>query len=150
LASVGEVTERRKVATTADLMRRGATLLNEACPRCGGVQIRYQGKVYCINEDDISGILSSSPSSPSSLKQRQEQHAPIVQPLSPSRPAPVVTSPKAPESGSEKEALKALLEEKLAKVSKQLDSTQDFDQQAKLLDLISKYLETLEKLKGNR
>lgn len=139
-----DVTEKRKVATTADLMRRGATLLNEACPRCGGVQIRYQGKVYCINEDDISGILSSP-------APKQVPSPPIVQPIS-SQPAPLVARSRPSESapGSERDALKTLLEEKLSKVSKELESSQDFDQQAKLLELISKYLETLEKLKGSR
>ncbi|MDH2900014.1 MAG: Sjogren's syndrome/scleroderma autoantigen 1 family protein [archaeon] len=138
-----DVTEKRKVTTTADLMRRGATLLNEACPRCGGVQIRYQGKVYCINEYDISSILSSP-------APKQEPSPPIVQPIA-SQPSRLIprSSPSESTPGSERDALKNLLEAKLAKVSKELESSQDFDQQAKLLELISKYLETLEKLKGS-
>jgi uncharacterized Zn finger protein (UPF0148 family) len=146
LSATSDVVERRKVATTADLMRRGATLLNEACPRCGGVQIRYQGRVYCINEDDISNILSSP-------TPKKEPSPPIVQPVTSPQTQVQIPSPPKPSDrtvGSEREALKALLEEKLAKVSKQLDSSQDVDQQAKLLDLIEKYLETLEKLKANR
>jgi uncharacterized Zn finger protein (UPF0148 family) len=136
------VEERRKVATTADLMRRGATLLNEACSRCGGVQIRYQGKVYCINEDDISGIMSGPVPAP-----RHEAIPPIVQPVTSQSQSQLSKSAEG-SAMNEREVLKALLEEKLAKVSKQLDSSQDVDQQAKLLDLIGKYLETLEKLKN--
>ncbi len=117
--------------------------MKEACPRCGAVQIRYQGKVYCTNEDDISYILS--PAAP-----KREPPSPAVKPGA-SQPVPSTAASKLSEIGaeSERDALKALLEEKLAKVTKELDSSQDLDQQAKLLDLISKYLETLQKLKGS-
>lgn len=135
--------ERRKVATTAELIRKGATLLNETCPRCGGVQIRYQGKIYCINEDNLSNILSA-PSAPA------RSSVPVVEPAISKRELNAVASkPATASAASERDALRSLLEEKLAKVSRELESSQDFDQQAKLLDLISKYLETLEKLKAN-
>jgi len=144
--------EKRKLTTTADLIRRGATLLNEACPKCGGVQIRYQGRVYCINEDDLSHIMAGGPT-PSEVPSRAPP--PIVYPVSGTveNKARVSTSPlsKAQVSTSgvvEREALRSLLEQKLAKVSKELENSQDFAQQDKLLDLISKYLETLSKLKG--
>jgi uncharacterized Zn finger protein (UPF0148 family) len=136
--------ERRKVVSTAELMRRGATLLNETCPRCGSVQIRYQGKVYCINEDDLSAILSS----PDPVSRTP---APVLEPrMSQGKdPNPAPSRSSAGET-SERDALQTLLEEKLAKVSKELENSQDFAQQEKLLDLISKYLETLGKLKGNQ
>lgn len=105
---------------SADLLRRGATLLQEACPRCGGVQIKYQGKVFCLVEDNIEEI-----DKPSAAPAQKEAFV------------------KTSESSS---ALRKMLEEKLAIVSKQLDATTDIQEQAKLLDLISKYLETLQKL----
>jgi uncharacterized Zn finger protein (UPF0148 family) len=140
-------------------MRRGATLLNETCPRCGGVQIKFQGKVYCINEeDDLSSIGSSSSSSFSRSNSSSTEEAPRRQHVpSPNYPAsnssaaiakdPHVTQSS---SSSERDTLRTLLEGKLAKVSQQLESSQDFDQQEKLLNLISKYLETLEKLKNGK
>ncbi len=142
-----KIDDRRKVALTADLMRRGATLLNETCPRCGGVQIKYQGKVYCINEDDLSNIgspLSSAPISKAAESSSSEQtvQQTVLTSSTPHRAQPAPSS--------ERDALKALLEEKLAKVSQQLENSQDYNQQEKLLDLISKYLETLEKLKNNK
>ncbi len=30
-----------------DLMRRGATLLSETCPNCGGIMLRYKGVTFC-------------------------------------------------------------------------------------------------------
>lgn len=106
---------------SADLLRKGATLLQEACPRCGGVQIRYQGRVYCLVEDNIEEITSKSATAP------VEKEPPA----------------KAIESS---DALRKMLEEKLANVSRQLDVTTDIQEQTKLLDLISKYLETLQRL----
>ena len=109
----------------ADLLRRGGTLLQEPCPKCGGVQIRFVGKTYCMNEDDLEAALSPKPAA--------IQPEPVAKIL--------------PKSDSGSITLRVLLQNKLDVVSKQLDSTTDLQEQAKLLDLISKYIETLEKLK---
>jgi len=45
---------------TVELMRRGAVMLKEPCPVCNGVQVRYHGKTYCTNHDDLTGILSAT------------------------------------------------------------------------------------------
>jgi uncharacterized Zn finger protein (UPF0148 family) len=111
--------------------------MDEACPRCGAVQVRYQGRVYCTREDDLSAILSPRGS-------RAETAHSGVSPASPNGHSKHSSS-----MGAEQKALRNLLEEKLAKVTKELETSQDLDQQAKLLDLVSKYLETLEKLKRN-
>ncbi|MDG6908267.1 MAG: hypothetical protein JRN20_21055 [Nitrososphaerota archaeon] len=103
----------------ADLLRRGATLLREPCPKCGGLQIRYKEKTYCMNCDDIDAVLSP--------KQEVKLEAKEA-------PAPTIS-------------LRKLMEDKLATVTKQLDATTDVEEQTKLLDLISKYVETLDKLK---
>jgi len=46
--------DRMKLA--ADLVSRGATMLSEPCPQCGGIQVRYRGKVYCTNHEDLSTV----------------------------------------------------------------------------------------------
>lgn len=43
----------------ADLVSRGATMLGEPCPKCGGIQVKYKGKVYCTTHEDLSGVTSS-------------------------------------------------------------------------------------------
>jgi UPF0148 protein len=43
----------------ADLVSKGATMLGEPCPKCGGIQVRYRGRVYCTSHDDLSGATSS-------------------------------------------------------------------------------------------
>lgn len=118
---------KSKMAMTAELIRRGATILQEPCPRCGAVQIRFNGKVYCTNEDDIGALLSSDGSKDST---------PVK-----------VEVPRTGGQSKTVEPLRKLLEEKLSALSKQLDSTTDLEEQTRILDLISKYLETLEKAK---
>jgi UPF0148 protein len=43
----------------AEFVSRGATMMSEPCPKCGGIQIRYKGRVYCTNHDDLSAISAS-------------------------------------------------------------------------------------------
>jgi UPF0148 protein len=40
----------------AELVSRGATMLSEPCPQCGGIQVRYHGKVYCTSHEDLSTV----------------------------------------------------------------------------------------------
>tara|TARA_B100001179_G_scaffold156405_1_gene114257 strand:- start:2341 stop:2700 length:360 start_codon:yes stop_codon:yes gene_type:complete len=43
-----------------EIMKKGGTLLGEKCPRCGGVQMKYKGRVICIAEDNLSENLKTS------------------------------------------------------------------------------------------
>ncbi|MHB8567298.1 MAG: Sjogren's syndrome/scleroderma autoantigen 1 family protein [Nitrososphaerales archaeon] len=116
---------RQRIVSGADLIRRGAALLGEACPRCGGVQIKYQNMVYCLNEDDLSSVLDPQSEAVQNVPNKPQQSS----------------------SNTESGDLRRILEEKLGNVSKQLQSSKDPDEQAKLLELISKYVDTLDKLK---
>ncbi|MDV3292903.1 MAG: hypothetical protein LYZ70_01375 [Nitrososphaerales archaeon] len=49
---------RDKMKVAAELVRKGAVILAEPCQRCGGMQVRYHGKVYCTNHDDLGPLLS--------------------------------------------------------------------------------------------
>jgi uncharacterized Zn finger protein (UPF0148 family) len=133
---LSQVQNRSKISTTAELIRRGASILQEACPRCGAVQIKFKGKIYCTNEDDLDSVLNPKEASPTS----QTQGSSEIQ----NEEKPIVVSPQVSQSN---DPLRRLLEEKLNTVSKQLESTTDIVEQGKLLDLVSKYVETLEKLK---
>lgn len=33
----------------AEMLRRGGTLVKEACSKCNGVQVKYSGRLICIN-----------------------------------------------------------------------------------------------------
>ena len=44
----------------AELVSKGATMLADPCPRDGGVQVRYRGKVYCTVHDDLSATAGAT------------------------------------------------------------------------------------------
>jgi len=46
-----------RTKTTVELMRKGAVMIKEPCPVCNGVQLRYKGRVYCTNHDDLAVAL---------------------------------------------------------------------------------------------
>lgn len=46
-----------KMKLAAELIRRGATMLGESCQTCGGFQVRYKGRNYCIEHEDITAVL---------------------------------------------------------------------------------------------
>jgi len=50
-----------KMKVAVELVRRGATMLAEPCQQCGGVQVRYHGKTYCTNHEDLTQLLSAKP-----------------------------------------------------------------------------------------
>ena len=54
----GAQKDRMKLA--AELVSKGATMLAEPCPRDGGIQVRYRGKVYCTTHDDLSSITTGA------------------------------------------------------------------------------------------
>ena len=54
-------TSKGKMKVSVELVRRGATMLAEPCQQCGGIQVRYRGKTYCTNHEDLSALLVSQP-----------------------------------------------------------------------------------------
>jgi len=37
------------MTAAAELLRKGGTLVTDACSTCGGVQVKYSGKIVCVN-----------------------------------------------------------------------------------------------------
>ncbi len=128
------LTQKQRMALTAEMMIKGATLLRESCPKCGAVQIKFQGQTYCTAEDDLERALS-----PKDVSKPDSETLPKKETLHEVLPPKVEQSP-------EKSSLRGMLERKLETLSKQLETSNDVEEQSKLLDLISKYVETLEKL----
>lgn len=48
-----------KVKVAVELVRKGATILGEPCPQCGGIQVRYHGKIYCTGHEDLSSVVKA-------------------------------------------------------------------------------------------
>lgn len=58
---------KTKLTSMADLMRKGASLLKEPCPKCGGIQARYKNRTLCISCDDFSDLSALEAPSPSEV-----------------------------------------------------------------------------------
>ena len=54
------VSSKDRMKLAAELVSRGATMMAEPCPRDGGIQVRYRGKVYCTTHDDLSAITMAA------------------------------------------------------------------------------------------
>jgi UPF0148 protein len=52
-------TTAAKTKVTVELMRRGAVMIKEPCSVCNGVQLRYKGRIYCTNHDDLTVALQA-------------------------------------------------------------------------------------------
>ena len=48
--------EKQKFGSAAEIIRKGGTLLSEACPNCGGIQVRYKGRTVCLTCGNLSDI----------------------------------------------------------------------------------------------
>ena len=60
VAAVLSGASRDRMKLAAELVSKGATMLAEPCPKDGGIQVRYRGKVYCTSHDDLSSIATSA------------------------------------------------------------------------------------------
>jgi UPF0148 protein len=69
------VVSRKKLAAASEMLRKGATLLSEPCPRCGGVQIKYKDEVSCIVCGAEKDNVAQPVIKPSSLKEVLEAKA---------------------------------------------------------------------------
>lgn len=61
--------ESSAIKNAAELLTRGASLINEACPECRGVQVKFKDVITCINcgheqkrSKDVSSIHSKQQS----------------------------------------------------------------------------------------
>jgi UPF0148 protein len=84
---------RNRQKLMAEMMRKGATLLREPCPECGGILLRYKGKDVCPS---CSGVTS--------IEELDEA------------PAPVAAPPK-----DRSDAVAKVLDESLAQLAKEKD-----------------------------
>jgi UPF0148 protein len=66
---------RKQLAAASEMLRKGATLLSEPCPRCGGVQIKYKDEVICIVCGAGKEMVAQPAAKPSSLKEVLEAKA---------------------------------------------------------------------------
>jgi uncharacterized Zn finger protein (UPF0148 family) len=111
-----------RIRSAASLLVKGGTLASEACPTCGGVQVRFADKTTCINcgNEEKAGVTQKT--------ERQE-------------PAQAQGS-----SGLASAAL--LIEEKIGLLAAEIRSETDISVQKQKADVLESYLRILEKTRS--
>ena len=111
-----------KLKSAATLLLKGGTLTSEACPSCGGVQVRFADKITCINcgsETQLAG-----------------QEKPIPEKAMPARESAALTS------------MASIIEEKIVLLAAEIKFENDLVAQKQKAELLENYLRILEKTKG--
>jgi uncharacterized Zn finger protein (UPF0148 family) len=111
-----------RIKSAASLLVKGGTLTSEACPKCGGVQVRFADKTTCINCGN-------------------ESKASAPQKAEPVKAAPVQGSTGLASTAS-------LIEEKIGLLAAEIRSESDISAQKQKADLLESYLRILEKTKS--
>jgi uncharacterized Zn finger protein (UPF0148 family) len=111
-----------RIKSAASLLVKGGTLTSEACPKCGGVQVRFADKTTCINCGN-------------------ESKASAPQKTEPVKAAPVQGSTGLASTAS-------LIEEKIGLLAAEIRSESDISAQKLKADLLESYLRILEKTKS--
>ncbi len=101
-----------------DMLLKGATLVSEPCPYCKGVRVIKDGYAFCVSCGKEPEIKETKPES--ELLESNLQKSEII--------------------------LK-VLEQKLEKISKELELEQDYEKQQQILKSINSLVEIIGKLK---
>lgn len=138
------------IKSAADLLLKGGTLLSDSCAKCGGVQVRYKEDILCVScgrkikestyndvvtqqiedkEKDLQEQQNSIQDSDLSSKKKEYQ-------------GPTVFDSRIPYAISTK-----IITDKINFLITTIETEDDILIQNTKLDLISKYLEILDKLK---
>lgn len=107
-----------RIRSAASLLVKGGSLINEACPKCGGVQVKFGDKVTCVNcgNETTSSVQEPKPES-----------------------APAVRSDLATAATT--------IEDKIVSLVAEIKSENDIAIQRQKVELIEGYLGILEKLR---
>jgi uncharacterized Zn finger protein (UPF0148 family) len=116
--------EPSAIKNAAELLTRGASLINESCPKCRGVQVKFKEVITCINcgheqkrSKDVSSIHS---------KQRS------------------MLESKGDSKSSPLEFIEDKITDKIVKLINMLDDD-DLSEEKKRADLLELYLRIIEK-----
>jgi len=110
-----------KLKDAASLLLRGATLLNDPCPSCTGVQVRFENKNICINS-------CNRPAADTRATQRESNFD--------NQKAKMIT---------DKDLARSVIQEKIMLLVQQLRDENDISSQKIKAELIELYLRIFEK-----
>jgi uncharacterized Zn finger protein (UPF0148 family) len=116
--------EPSAIKNAAELLTRGASLINEACPKCRGVQVKFKEVITCIN----CGHEQKSSKDVSSIHSKQRS----------------IFESKGESKSSQLEFIEDIVTDKIVKLVSILDD-EDLSEEKKKADLLELYLRIIEK-----
>lgn len=140
------------IKSAADLLLKGGTLLSESCAKCRGVQVRYKEESVCVSCGRIIKEKTNNDGMTKQIEEEQQQQPqqqpelPPIQDFNLSKKkefkVPAVFDSSITNTISTK-----IITDKINFLITTLENENDILIQNTKLDLISKYLEVLGKLK---
>ena len=116
--------EPSAIKNAAELLTRGASLINEACPKCRGVQVKFKEVITCIN----CGHEQKSSKDVSSIHSKERS----------------IFESKGESKSSQLELIEDKVTDKIVKLISMLDD-EDLSEEKKKADLLELYLRIIEK-----
>ena len=133
---------RNNIKGAADLLLKGGTLLSTSCAKCGGVQVRYKDDTVCVSCGRKIKEANNGTQQIEEQLQHQNQHS-----IKNSNLSNVSNMPTVFDSSISKTTNTKIIIEKINSLISTLENENDILIQNTKLDLISKYLEVVDKLK---
>lgn len=134
---------RNNIKGAADLLLKGGTLLSTSCAKCGGVQVRYKEETVCVScGRKIKDANNGTQQIEVEELQHRNQHS-----IQDSNLSNVSKNPTVFDSSISKTTNTKIIIEKINFLISTLENENDILIQNTKLDLISKYLEVIDKLK---
>jgi uncharacterized Zn finger protein (UPF0148 family) len=134
------------IKSAADLLLKGGTLLSDSCAKCKGVQVRYKDETICVScgrkikETTNKDVTQQQ----QQIEDEQQQHSIPDSNLSKKKEFKV---PTVFDSSITNTMNTKIITDKINFLITTLENENDILIQNTKLDLISKYLEVLDKLK---
>jgi uncharacterized Zn finger protein (UPF0148 family) len=138
------------IKSAADLLLKGGTLLSDSCAKCKGVQVRYKDETICVScgrkikETTNKDVTQQQQQQQQQIEDEQEQHSIPNSNLSKKKEFKV---PTVFDSSITNTMNTKIITDKINFLITTLENENDILIQNTKLDLISKYLEVLDKLK---
>ena len=138
------------IKSAADLLLKGGTLLSDSCAKCGGVQVRYKEETVCVSCGRILKERTNNDGMTQQIEEEEEQQQQEQQHTIPDSNLSKKKEFKVPtvfDSRIINTMYTKIITDKINFLITTLENENDILIQNTKLDLISKYLEILDKLK---
>ena len=147
--SNGKSAEDGNIKSAADLLLKGGTLLSNSCENCGGVQVRFKENIVCV-----SCGRKVKETSVTQMEEEQKKKSPSNNNSDSGLSNEMEVQSNSDDGGSSSNGgddrlliYEKVISKKITLLITSLENESDILIQNTKLDLISKYLDVLDKLK---